>query len=145
MIDLTFYNFTRQRRSKIFFSKTLVLAAKLAGFRTKRIGLSLNVVGKNKIRALNKKYRSQDRPADVLSFPIDKPGEASRFLAAGAILELGDIFICPQVAGREKRKLAWLTVHGFLHLLGYDHEKSAVQRRKMFDLQKKILANLGLQ
>ena len=70
----------------------------------------------------------------------------------GGIMNLGDIFICLPVAkkyaARENvsldYKLAFLVVHGFLHLLGYDHEKSTEEKEKMFTLQDKILEKIGL-
>lgn len=133
----------KEKYSKSLFSKTITVAARLVRLKDKNIGLSVNIVGKNKIGALNKKYRSQNKPTDVLSFPVNNQKGIARSRPANAILELGDIFICPQIAGRNREKLSWLTVHGFLHLLGYDHEKSAAQRRKMFALQKKIFADLG--
>lgn len=76
------------------------------------------IVSDYRVRRLNRLYRQQDRPTDVLSFPSDDPGC------------LGDVVIAAGVAGRQARaaghtlqtELRVLALHGLLHLLGYDHE-----------------------
>jgi len=150
MVELTFNNSTKHKGYSIkFFQKVLDYAAKEAKLSTKKIGLSINLVGNSKIRTLNKKYRGKDKATDVLSFPLSTeiPGKSAK----NDIMELGDIFICPDVAVKKakelksnlKQEMNFLTVHGFLHLLGYDHEKSAKEEKKMFDLQDKILNKLN--
>jgi probable rRNA maturation factor len=74
--------------------------------------LAIELVGEERIRELNREHRSTDRPTDVLSFPIDEAGPAN------GPRELGDVVICPE----RTRDLAEATVHGVLHLCGYDHE-----------------------
>ena len=114
---------------------------------SKNIEVSVNLVGEAKIKQLNNKYRHKNNVTDVLSFPMsEKP---SRKLHT---TDLGDIFICLSFAKNEAkrenisidRKLAQLTVHGFLHLLGYDHENSVVKARKMEKLEEAILNRLSL-
>ncbi|MGD1010559.1 MAG: rRNA maturation RNase YbeY [Candidatus Aminicenantales bacterium] len=97
--------------------------------------VTLAFVGTKAIRTLNRKFMRKDRPTDVLSFPLGEKGADGRFY-------LGDIVISVPVAfrqGREKghgleRELKLLAIHGFLHLLGYDHaagieeEERAVHR-----------------
>ncbi len=83
----------------------------------------------------------------MLSFPLDEHG-----LETYGILPLGDIFICLEVAQRQaseltiplNHELARLTVHGFLHLLGHDHDRSEQDAEKMFDLEDDILAGTKL-
>jgi len=96
------------------------------------------------IQALNKRWRSIDRPTNVLSFPA----QANSRLPAPL---LGDIVIAYETLAREsqmERKpflhhLTHLAVHGFLHLLGYDHETDA-QAEAMEDLEREILARLAI-
>jgi probable rRNA maturation factor len=84
--------------------------------------VTLAFVGERAIRTLNRKYGKKDKPTDVLSFPLGEKGADGRFY-------LGDIVIAVPVAYRQSRakghgldrELRLLAIHGFLHLLGYDH------------------------
>lgn len=143
MLDLVFGNHTSQKDlNEKFFRKILDTAIRDLKIKDKKVEISLNLVGEAKIKELNKKYRGKNKVTDVLSFPL----EESR-LKKHDILPLGDIFICLPFAIKEserqnidlEKELAWLTVHGFLHLLGYDHEKSTQDKKKMFQLESKIL------
>jgi probable rRNA maturation factor len=131
-----------------FFKKVLETAAQELKLKDK-IEVSVNLVGEDKIRELNKKYRKKDKPTDVLSFPM-----GDKYLIRNTkyiIRDVGDIFICLSIAKNEakrenitiKEKLAQLAAHGFLHLLGYDHEVSEVCARKMFKLENRILKQLS--
>jgi len=103
---------------------------------------SIRVVGENESRSLNQKYRSIDRPTNVLSFPSE-----SNYLDYEC---LGDLVICAPVVVAEARQQdkspeahwAHLVVHGMLHLQGCDHE-SELEAGKMEDLEIKILSTLG--
>ena len=157
MTDLVFNNFTTDRKyDGGFFKKIIEVAAKELDLESKKMELSVNLVGEGRIKALNKKYRGRNRVTDVLSFPLISSYRKTRGLAiteigvksgTSDIINLGDIFICLPVAKkysiREKVgldfKLAFLAIHAFLHLMGYDHEKSAEEKDKMFALQDRIL------
>ncbi len=84
--------------------------------------VTLAFVGDRAIRTLNRKFMKKDRPTDVLSFPLGEKGADGKFY-------LGDIAIAVPVAFRQSRakghgldrELRLLAIHGFLHLLGYDH------------------------
>lgn len=146
MITLTYRNQTKQRpASEKFFTKIIRQAAASSGVKHP-LGLSLNLIGRARSQALNARYRRKNRPTDVLSFGLGKIENK----AQGDIMELGDIFICLPIAQRDarleaitlKNKLAVLTIHGFLHLLGHDHITPR-QQKSMFALQTKILNHLG--
>jgi probable rRNA maturation factor len=92
--------------------------------------LSVDLVPPDRIRELNREHRGRDEPTDVLSFPIDG---ASR--VAGP-RELGDVVICPEHAS----DLDEATVHGVLHLCGYDHESD---NGEMLELQAAVMSSLG--
>ena len=149
MLDIVFQNFTSDKSLKgDFFKKILEAGTKELGWKEKSVGVSINLVGESKIRDLNKKYRHKDKATDVLSFPMSERFtiQDSRFM----IHDLGDIFICLSFAKNDAksenvdidRKLAQLTVHGFLHLAGYDHEKSEKDAGTMFKIEAKILHKL---
>lgn len=107
--------------------------------------VSVRVVGKEESRRLNRAYRDKDRPTNVLSFPQGVRDEENRLL-------LGDVVICEPVVmleAQEQGKVAnahWahLTVHGILHLLGFDHEDTQAAA-EMEALEVEILARLGYQ
>jgi probable rRNA maturation factor len=121
-----------------------VEAALRGAKRRKPAELAIRLVDADEGRALNRDYRGKDYPTNVLSFPAELP--------PGVVLPLiGDLAICAPVVLREaaeQGKLArdhWahLTIHGVLHLLGYDHieEGEAVA---MEALETRILAGLGI-
>lgn len=103
--------------------------------------ISLSFVDEAEIQSLNNNFRQKDKVTDVLSFPDESPAEL-----------LGDLVICVQRAQEQadelghslKREIAFLFVHGLLHLLGYDHETSLEDEKEMFALQDKVLAQAGI-
>ena len=96
--------------------------------------LSITFLGRDRMRALNSRWKGSPRPTDVLAFPLAQPD--------GVLA--GDIYICPWVAAREARarglplaqELRRVVVHGVLHVLGYEHPEgpartaSAMWRRQ---------------
>lgn len=156
MLDLVFKNYTSQKSpGQSFFKNVLETAAQELKLKDK-ISVSVNLVGEAKIKELNRKYRNKNKPTDVLSFPIfDRDSQKLLRYCATALqaVDLGDIFICLSFAKNEakrenirvERKLAQLTAHGFLHLAGYDHEKSEKDAKKMFKVESQILRSLKLK
>ena len=145
MIDLIFRNLTSDKKyGPKFFENVLETAVNELGLKND-FSLSVNLTVESKMRELNKKHRNKNQPTDVLSFPTDEKS------AISSIQDLGDIFICLSIAKKDARvenidiryKLAQLTTHGFLHLLGYDHEKSDEDADKMFKIEARILNKLG--
>lgn len=148
MFDLVFRNTTRDRAySESFFKKIIeaTLATALAGQakpKAKHLEFSVTLVGEKKIRDLNRTYRRKDAVTDVLSFPLGETPVAG-YTSNGS----GDLFLCLSYARAKakregvslKRMMAWMTVHGTLHLLGYDHERSSKDEKKMFALERTIL------
>ena len=142
-LDLVFRNSTKSTSfKKVFFEKILLSALKEFGLDKQQTEISINIVGETKMKTLNHKYRGKDKTTDVLSFPVtENPLKTpiSQTGQTGAIMNLGDIFISS--AFNTKKELKFLTVHGLLHLLGYDHENEA-QEKKMFNLQERILEKI---
>ena len=149
VLDLVFKNHMSQKSpGERFFAEVIKAGLKAIKLKSKKVELSVNLVGEGKIRKLNAIHRNKDKVTDVLSFPLEAKGSRNY-----DIMPLGDIFICLPFARKEaagekmslQAKLAQLTAHGFLHLLGYDHEKSEKDAQKMFKLENKILSNLKLK
>lgn len=105
------------------------------------------VVSTDKIHELNKTYRNIDRPTDVISFALE---DDSTFIKTDYRV-LGDIYICLDKARSQaveyghsfKREICFLSIHGLLHLLGYDH-MNPEDEKIMFGLQDKILNEYGI-
>ena len=123
------------------------VAAALAG-RIREADLAIRIVDAAEGRALNRHYRGKDYATNVLSFPAELP----EGLPEGVRLPLlGDLVICAPVVAREAEEqakpaaahYAHLTVHGVLHLLGWNHEDDR-EAEAMEQLERPILAGLGL-
>ncbi|MDO8584270.1 MAG: rRNA maturation RNase YbeY [bacterium] len=104
-----------------------------------RVEFSVNIFSPATMRKLNKTHRGKDKATDVLSFPLLTRGEVSTLKKKRGILAIGDIFINRLDA---KKRLPFLVVHGFLHLMGYDHERSKHAEKIMFSLQDEIISHL---
>lgn len=115
--------------------------------------LSITFVDNEKIHLLNKEYRGIDRPTDVLSFALEELGDGEvPLIEDGMPRFLGDLILSfPKIKEQAKefghsfeRELGFLTVHGFLHLLGYDHLTKG-EEKEMFQKQEEILRAYGLE
>ncbi len=110
--------------------------------------VSLHLVADAEIQELNRRYRHKDQPTNVLSFPFADGSDPA--LAGLPVAELGDIVISLDTAGREAKefgqtfgyRLLWLVTHGLLHLLGYDHERSAEEEQRMQGREQQLLARI---
>lgn len=108
------------------------------------VEMVIRVVDERESRELNGRYRGQDKPTNVLSFPFTVP-------AGVDISHLGDLVICAPVVKREAREQqkrevdhwAHMVVHGVLHLRGMDHQTEE-QAHAMEILEKQVLAGLGI-
>ena len=116
--------------------------------RIKNACFSIIFVDSKEIQKINKEYRNIDKVTDVISFAF----EDNKDLVYNNIRVLGDIYICiPRMIEQAesyghsiKRELSFLTVHGLLHLLGYDHMKKD-DEEIMFRLQELILNETGIK
>lgn len=111
--------------------------------------LSVTFVDKAEIQEINRDYRQKDKVTDVISFAFEE--EEDIFEGMDVPRVLGDIIICADVAAEQaeqyghsfERELGFLALHGFLHLLGYDH-MTEEDEKVMFGRQKDILNQFGL-
>jgi probable rRNA maturation factor len=104
--------------------------------------LGITLVDEDEITKLHVQWMNLPGPTDVLSFPMD---ELKPFSASDGPGIIGDIVICPQFAAKQAvshstaEEISLLTVHGVLHLLGFDHVEEE-EHKVMFGLQDKTLA-----
>ncbi|SFA70398.1 probable rRNA maturation factor [Lentibacillus halodurans] len=115
--------------------------------------VSVTFVNNQEIKEINRNYRQQDKPTDVISFAMqEKVDDEAEILGEDLPLVLGDIVISVDKAKEQandyghslERELGFLTVHGFLHLLGYDH-RNQEDEAEMFGKQDEILGEFGLE
>lgn len=114
--------------------------------------LSVSFITNKKIQEINRDYRGKDMPTDVISFAMEELGEGEMEIQAdGAPRLLGDILISVERAKEQasdyghsyEREIGFLAVHGFLHLLGYDHMEPE-EEKEMNEKQEEILLSFGL-
>ncbi|MBI5129899.1 MAG: rRNA maturation RNase YbeY [Rhodopseudomonas palustris] len=128
--------------------RAIEAAATMIGAETGGAELAVMLTDDDGIRELNASYRGFDKPTNVLSFPASQPDYQD---VDGAPKMLGDIAIAYQTVRREAddegkpfdHHLSHLAVHGFLHLVGYDHETDA-EAETMEGAERRILAGLGI-
>lgn len=150
-----------------FFERVTVATFKELGLLKDPFEISLILVDKDTIHSYNKEYRNVDSPTDVLSFPMYEPSELGVILKRKKdhpmlknTLMLGDIIIACDIALEQSKtsahldgllvksgdayetELAFLFMHGLLHLLGYDHELGEEEAKEMEDLELKIIEKL---
>ena len=126
------------------------VAAALAS-RILEADLAIRIVGAREGRALNRHYRGKDYATNVLSFPADM-AEGVKLPKGVKLPLLGDIVLCAPVVAKEAKEqrkplaahYAHLTVHGVLHLLGWDHQDER-DADCMEALEREILAGLGIE
>ncbi len=115
--------------------------------------LSITFVNTDRIQAINHQYRMINQPTDVISFAFEETSDEELEIVGADIPRiLGDIIISVPIARQQaneynhsfQRELGFLIVHGFLHLLGYDHQ-SEQDEKQMFQKQKDILDKYGLR
>lgn len=113
--------------------------------------ISVTFVNDEEIQELNRTYRDKNQPTDVLSFPMYEADQVEIETFEDEPLLLGDIIISVPKAKEQaeeynhsfERELGFLLVHGFLHLLGYDHGDEGAEK-EMFSRQEEILTKHGL-
>lgn len=115
--------------------------------------LSVSFITNAKIQEINREYRGKDTPTDVISFAMEELGEGEMDIhIEGAPRMLGDILISVERAKEQatdyghsvERELGFLAIHGFLHLLGYDHSEEE-EEKEMNNKQEEILQSFGLR
>jgi probable rRNA maturation factor len=125
--------------------RAIVAAASFVELPANETEVAVMLTDDARIRELNKEWRGQDKPTNVLSFPAAQPPGAPEPLM------LGDIAIAFETTRREaetegkpfQNHLSHLAIHGFLHLLGYDHLNDD-EAEEMEALEREILASLGI-
>tara|TARA_B100000902_G_scaffold390498_1_gene439502 strand:+ start:1381 stop:1923 length:543 start_codon:yes stop_codon:yes gene_type:complete len=115
-------------------------------FEKKSFSLSLEIINNQEIAFMNQKWMKKKGPTDVLSFPIISDNNAMNELT---LIELGDLFISLEMALEQsleykhsiEREMLWLASHGFLHLLGWEHNNEK-ELEEMLNFQEYLISRL---
>ncbi|MEK5038882.1 rRNA maturation RNase YbeY [Sporosarcina sp. FSL K6-3457] len=155
MLDIYFNDETATVDKKVEeMIQTLLNHASLEEALTGEVEVSITFMTDQDIQAVNSEYRGKDVPTDVISFALEEVtnDEVAVIVEEGMPTVLGDILISVETARRQaaeyghdfNREMGFLALHGFLHLLGYDH-MTEEEEIVMFARQKAILASFGLE
>lgn len=147
--QINIINQTNFRINKEELIKIIKRCIKLTNFK-KRCEIDLILTDDQTITQFNYRYRKLKKPTDVLSFALWEKGN-EKIDSPDKIIHLGEIIISLETAKRQsqqlrhswRKELAILIIHGFLHLLGYTHQKKK-DKEKMFFWQEKIFNSLNL-
>lgn len=134
-MDIQFFNQTSENTES---AESLII--QIFGFIHEKHEMNIVFLTKDQIQEMNRNYRNIDKVTDVISFPDQEDDY------------IGDIFICLDRAKEQaidyghsiEREIGFLAVHGYLHLLGYDHHNEA-EEKIMFEKQEAILKQASLE
>ena len=129
----------RLRNKDLFFRKICNAFPKKYKFINKKVSLTLLLSNNKNIKKLNKIFRKKNTPTDILSFPLNKTARISKQTYLGDIIISYDFINKPQSLNTKlfKDKVTKIFIHGFLHLLGFDHKKNK-DHIKMFKEEAQI-------
>ena len=136
------------KRADIFFNSLEKVFPKKYKFIKKKVGLTILLSNNKNIKRLNKKFRNKDKITDVLSFPSEKKINIEKSPYIGDIVISYEFINKPKVLSvlEFKNKVTKIFIHGFLHLLGYDHVKlrdfktMLIEEEKIYQSIKKKIA-----
>ena len=145
VMSIGIFNKTEEKIDKSFVRK--VVKHTLKKMEAEKSEVNIIFVGLEEIHEINKTYRNVDRPTDIISFALEDTEDVTVYEER----VLGDIYICldkvheqaKEYGHTEIREMAFLIVHGLLHLLGYDHMIKE-EEKIMFGLQEEILNEMGI-
>ena len=132
------------KKKRVFFNSLVRFFPKKYRFIKKKVSLTILLSNNQNIKKLNKKFRNKNKPTDVLSFPFEKKINIKKTSYLGDIVISYEFMEKPKVLNslEFKYKVIKIFIHGFLHLLGYDHikhkdfKKMAVEEEKIYKLVK---------
>ena len=138
------------KKSDIFFNSLVQAFPKKYRFIKKKISLTILLSNNKNIQKLNKKFRNKNKPTDILSFPSEKKYNIKKTPYIGDIVISYEFMNKPKVLSilEFKNKVTKIFIHGFLHLLGYDHiklkdfKKMLIEEEKIYKTIETMIAKL---
>ncbi len=143
MYEIIYQEIEEKKEYEEITKKVLTQCFKEEGLKEEKLSVTITLTTKQHIKKLNKEYRNIDKPTDVLSFPMFEKGEIKDFPYEDI---LGDIVICIEKVEEQakeyghsfEREFSYMLVHGFYHLMGYDHIQEE-DKKEMRTKEEKIL------
>ena len=134
----------RIKKKEIFFKKVCKLFPKKYQFPSKKVNLTLLLSNNKNIKKLNKDFRKKNKSTDVLSFPLNKKIKISKITYIGDIIISYNFMNKPKSQNLKifKEKVIKTFIHGFLHLLGFDHIKNK-DYKKMLSEEERIYKSVN--
>lgn len=141
-VEITYIDIQEDKEQEEIIKKVLERCFQIEGMEKSNLVVTITLTTPEQIQKINKEYRKIDKPTDVLSFPMFEKTEIESAIQETKTREdvLGDIIISVEQVKRQAeeyghtyvRELSYMIVHGFYHLMGYDHmkEEEKVQMRK---------------
>ncbi len=154
MYEILYQDVEEKKEYEQIVKKVLMQCFKEEGIEESKLGITVTLTTPSNIQKINKEYRGIDKATDVLSFPMFEKDElVQKIQKKDFILEdiLGDIIICIKRVEEQaeeyehsfERELSYMLVHGFYHLMGYDHIKEE-DKKEMRPKEEKILTELKI-
>ena len=134
---------SKLKKKQVFFNDVCKAFPKRYKFSKKKVSLSLLLSNNKKIKKLNKNFRNKNKPTDILSFPFSKKNKIKKKTYIGDIIISYDFLNKPKMQKIEifREKLIRIFIHGFLHLLNFDHKKD-IDYKKMLKEEKRIFKSV---
>tara|TARA_B110000495_G_scaffold137148_1_gene120236 strand:- start:115 stop:585 length:471 start_codon:yes stop_codon:yes gene_type:complete len=138
------------KKAEFFFNSLVKVFPKKYKFIKKKVGLTVLLSNNKKIKKLNKKFRNKNKATDVLSFPSERKLNIKKSPYIGDIIISYEFMNKPKALSTPefKNKVTKIFIHGFLHLLGYDHIKlkdfkvMLIEEEKIYQTIKKKIASI---
>ena len=127
------------KKKEVFFNKVCKAFPKKYKFIKRKVSFSLLLSNNKRIKKLNKNFRNKNKPTDILSFPLSKKIKIKKKTYIGDIIISYNFINKPKMQNKEifKEKLIKTFIHGFLHLLNFDHKKNK-DYKKMLKVEEQI-------
>ena len=155
MLEIVYKNIEENEKYEKAINRVIKQCYKEENLENSKLFITITLTNTENIQKINKEYRNIDKPTDVLSFPMFEKEELNKKIANNDFEYediLGDIVISVQRVEEQakeyghsfERELSYMVVHGFYHLMGYDHIKEE-DKEIMRPKEEKVLKDLNLE
>ena len=155
MFEIIYKDIQENKKYEEVITKVLEKCYEIEGLKNSKLDITITLTNPENIHQINKEYRNIDRATDVLSFPMFEKEELDKKIANNEFEHedvLGDIIISIEKVEEQakeyghsfERELSYMVVHGFYHLMGYDHIEEA-DKKIMRPKEEKVLTELKIE